>query len=87
MFCPGPKGSPNRDTSVRATSVVNCLSVHPQRSSGAAGCRAQYGDAAALHQPAGDGYLTLSWKQYLRAVMEIAAGLRSLGIAKARWWR
>ena len=42
----------------------------------------QYGDAAALHQPAGDSYLTLSWKQYLRAVMEIAAGLRSLGIAK-----
>jgi len=42
----------------------------------------QYGDAAALHQPAGDGYLNLSWKQYLRAVMEIAAGLRSLGIVK-----
>ena len=42
----------------------------------------KYGDAAALHQPAGDGYLTLSWKQYLRAVTEIAAGLRSLGIAK-----
>ena len=42
----------------------------------------KYGDAAALHQPAGDGYVTLSWKQYLRAVMEIAAGLRSLGIAK-----
>jgi long-chain acyl-CoA synthetase len=42
----------------------------------------KYGDAAALHQPAGDSYLTLSWKQYLCAVMEIAAGLRSLGIAK-----
>ena len=41
-----------------------------------------HGDAAALHQPAGDGYLTLSWKQYLRAVVEIAAGLRSLGIGK-----
>ena len=41
-----------------------------------------YGDAAALHQPAGSGYLTLSWNQYLRAVNEIAAGLRSLGIAK-----
>ncbi|MEI9971959.1 MAG: AMP-dependent synthetase/ligase [Ignavibacteriota bacterium] len=41
-----------------------------------------HGDAAALHQPAGDGYLTLSWKEYLRAVMEIAAGLRSLGIGK-----
>jgi len=42
----------------------------------------KYGDAAALRQPAGDSYLTLSWKQYLCAVMEIAAGLRSLGIAK-----
>ena len=41
-----------------------------------------YGDAAALHQPAGSGYLTLSWNQYLQAVNEIAAGLRSLGIAK-----
>ena len=42
----------------------------------------QHGDAAALHQPAGEGYRTLSWNQYLTAVMEIAAGLRSLGIAK-----
>jgi long-chain acyl-CoA synthetase len=41
-----------------------------------------HGDAAALHQPAGDGYRTLSWNQYLAAVHEIAAGLRSLGIAK-----
>jgi long-chain acyl-CoA synthetase len=41
-----------------------------------------HGDGAALHQPAGDGYITLSWKQYLRAVTEIAAGLRSLGISK-----
>jgi len=41
-----------------------------------------YGDAAALHQPAGSGYLTLSWNQYLQAVNEVAAGLRSLGIAK-----
>jgi long-chain acyl-CoA synthetase len=41
-----------------------------------------YGDAPALHQPAAGGYLTLSWNQYLRAVTEIAAGLRSLGIAK-----
>jgi long-chain acyl-CoA synthetase len=41
-----------------------------------------HGDAAALHQPAGDGYLTLSWNQYLRAANEIAAGLRSLGVAK-----
>jgi len=41
-----------------------------------------HGDAPALHQPAGDSYFTLSWKQYLRAVIEIAAGLRSLGIGK-----
>jgi long-chain acyl-CoA synthetase len=41
-----------------------------------------HGDAAALHQPAGDDYRTLSWNQYLRAVVEIAAGLRSLGIGK-----
>jgi len=42
----------------------------------------RYGDAAALHQPSESGYLTLSWKQYLQAVTEIAAGLRVLGIAK-----
>jgi len=41
-----------------------------------------YGDAPALRQPAEGGYLTLSWNQYLEAVNEIAAGLRSLGIAK-----
>src|SRR6202044_2741068 len=41
-----------------------------------------HGDAAALRQPAGHGYLTLSWREYLQAVTEIAAGLRSLGIAK-----
>jgi long-chain acyl-CoA synthetase len=41
-----------------------------------------YGDAPALHQPNGGGYLTLSWNQYLQAVIEIAAGLRSLGVAK-----
>ena len=41
-----------------------------------------HGDAAALHQPSGDGYLTLSWKEYLQAVTEIAAGLRALGIGK-----
>ena len=41
-----------------------------------------YGDAPALHQPSGDGYLTYSWNQYRQAVEEIAAGLRSLGIAK-----
>ena len=42
----------------------------------------RYGDAPALHQPSGDGYITLSWNQYLRAAYEIAAGLRSLGIVK-----
>jgi long-chain acyl-CoA synthetase len=41
-----------------------------------------YGDAPALHQPVGSGYLTLSWNQYLAAVNEIAAGLRSIGIGK-----
>ena len=41
------------------------------------------GDAAALRQPLPDGtYLVYSWKQYQRAAEEIAAGLRSLGIAK-----
>jgi long-chain acyl-CoA synthetase len=42
----------------------------------------RYGDAPALHQPSGDGYLTLSWNEYLRAVREIAAGLGCLGIAR-----
>jgi long-chain acyl-CoA synthetase len=41
-----------------------------------------YGDAAALRQPAGNGYLTYSWKMYLQAVEEIAAGLHSLGVRK-----
>ena len=41
-----------------------------------------HGDGPALRQPAGDAYLTLSWNQYLQAVNEIAAGLRSLGIGK-----
>ena len=44
-----------------------------------------YGDAPALHQPdphLPGGYLTYSWNQYRRAAEEIAAGLRSLGIAK-----
>jgi long-chain acyl-CoA synthetase len=41
-----------------------------------------YGDAPALRQPRGDGFLTLSWNQYKVAAEEIAAGLRSLGIAK-----
>ncbi|HLK62349.1 MAG TPA: AMP-dependent synthetase/ligase [Bryobacteraceae bacterium] len=45
----------------------------------------QYGDAPALHQPDAQsktGYLTYSWKQYRQAVLEIAAGLRVLGISK-----
>jgi long-chain acyl-CoA synthetase len=41
-----------------------------------------HGDAAALHQPSGRGYRTLSWNHYLQAVNEIAAGLRSLGVNK-----
>ncbi|MBZ5627035.1 MAG: long-chain fatty acid--CoA ligase [Acidobacteriia bacterium] len=44
-----------------------------------------YGDAPALHQPdpqSESGYLTYSWKQYLQAAEEIAAGLRALGIGK-----
>ena len=41
-----------------------------------------YGDAPALHQPSGGGYLTLSWRQYQRAAEEVAAGLRGLGIGK-----
>jgi long-chain acyl-CoA synthetase len=35
-----------------------------------------------LHQPSGDGYLTYSWNEYLRAAEEIGAGLRALGIGK-----
>jgi long-chain acyl-CoA synthetase len=46
-----------------------------------------HGDAPALNQPipggeAGSGYLTYSWNQYRDAAGEIAAGLRSLGVAK-----
>ena len=41
-----------------------------------------HGDAPALRQPAGDGYLTYSWLQYREAAEEIAAGLRALGIGK-----
>jgi long-chain acyl-CoA synthetase len=40
-------------------------------------------NAAALHQPIGKGkYETYSWLDYLRAVQEIACGLRQLGIQK-----
>ncbi len=42
----------------------------------------RYGDLPALRQPAGGGYLTLSWSQYFQAVQEISLGLRSLGIGK-----
>lgn len=42
----------------------------------------RYGDAPALRQPSGDGYLTFSWNQYRDAAAEIAAGLRALGIRK-----
>jgi len=41
-----------------------------------------HGDAPALHQPAGQGYRTCSWNEYRAAAMEIAAGLRALGIGK-----
>lgn len=42
----------------------------------------RYGDLPALRQPAGEGYLTLSWKEYFQAAQEISLGLRSLGIGK-----
>jgi len=42
----------------------------------------EHGDAPALRQPYGDDYLTYSWRQYLEAAEEIAAGLRALGIGK-----
>jgi long-chain acyl-CoA synthetase len=41
-----------------------------------------HGDAPALRQPAGSGYTTWSWNQYRQAALEIAAGLRTLGIRK-----
>jgi long-chain acyl-CoA synthetase len=41
-----------------------------------------YGDAPALHQPSGGGYLTYSWNQYRQAAEEIAAGLHALGVGK-----
>ncbi len=45
---------------------------------------AQWGDAVALRQPrqGRDDYSACSWNEYRRAAEEIAAGLRSLGIAK-----
>ena len=44
-----------------------------------------HGDSPALRQPVDGqpgGYLTYSWKQYLAAAREIAAGLDALGIKK-----
>jgi len=42
-----------------------------------------YGNAPALHQPIGHGkYRTYSWVDYRQAVVEIACGLRRLGIGK-----
>src|ERR1700694_2221413 len=47
---------------------------------------AKYGDAVALHQPCHeDGRRkdkTYTWREYRQAVLEIAAGLRALGIQK-----
>src|SRR5258705_5614228 len=47
---------------------------------------AQFGSAAALHQPVHEGghrkYQTYTWIEYRDAALEIAAGLRSLGIQK-----
>jgi long-chain acyl-CoA synthetase len=41
-----------------------------------------YGAATALRQPSPSGYVSYSWNQYQQAAMEIAAGLRSLGVGK-----
>ena len=50
------------------------------------GAAAKFGKAAALHQPYHESghrkYKTYSWQQYRDAALEIAAGLRSLGIGK-----
>lgn len=47
---------------------------------------ARYGDAVALHQPAGGKaereYGTYSWNEWLAASREMALGLRALGLAK-----
>src|SRR5271154_5901446 len=43
----------------------------------------QYGNAPALHQPVGKGkYQTYSWIEYHTAALEIACGLRRLGIGR-----
>ncbi len=47
---------------------------------------AKFGAAIALHQPVQEGgrrkYQTYTWREYRDAALEIAAGLRSLGIGK-----
>src|SRR5216683_3116702 len=47
---------------------------------------ARYGKAIALHQPVHNGdqrkYQTYTWQEYRQAVLEIAAGLRAIGIQK-----
>src|SRR6266436_2549851 len=47
---------------------------------------ARYGKAIALHQPLHNGdqrkYQPYTWQEYRQAVLEIAAGLRALGIQK-----
>src|SRR5580658_10448300 len=43
---------------------------------------AQYGDKLALRQPAGKHVHTWTWRQYLEAAEEIAAGLHALGLRK-----
>lgn len=42
----------------------------------------RYPDRLALRQPSGKDVQTWTWSQYLEAAEEIAAGLRSLGLAK-----
>src|SRR5258705_13918707 len=46
----------------------------------------RYGSSIALHQPVHENgqrkYQTYTWRQYADAALEIAAGLRTLGIRK-----
>src|SRR5438552_2378899 len=43
----------------------------------------KYGDAPALHQPTGKGkYQSYSWTEYGQAALEIACGLRRIGMRK-----
>jgi len=41
-----------------------------------------HADELALRQPRGESDLTCSWREYLRAAEEIAAGLRTLGVGR-----